>query len=111
MKKLLALGVILFFTNTALAVRKEGGEIYSASWCGPCQQLHIDIARSPGWTIGESGQVHFRVIDDSDGSQPGINSLPTIIYYKNNKEVARIVGYDGDIKTVLDTYTNKVKAK
>ena len=64
-----------------------------APWCGPCKMMgpifeetskdHKDVAFA---------KVNTDEASDVAGSQ-GIRGIPTLIFYKDGKEVARHVGY------------------
>lgn len=74
--------------------------LFTASWCGPCQQMKRDTLPplvERGWKIGESNTDHIQVIDSDDF--PGlmkrwnVSRLPTLIYLEGETEVRRSVGY------------------
>jgi thioredoxin 1 len=66
---------------------------FTATWCGPCKALAPiveDVAKEYDGKL----KVGKLDIDDSPGvaSRFGIRGVPTVIVFKNGKEVARQVG-------------------
>jgi thioredoxin 1 len=66
---------------------------FTATWCGPCKALAPiveDVAKEYEGKL----KVGKLDIDDSPGvaSRFGIRGVPTVIVFKNGKEVARQVG-------------------
>lgn len=65
-----------------------------ATWCGPCKMLAPVIAG-----IAKDHEADLKVCKadvDENGdiaAQFGISSIPTVILFKNGKEVKRSVGY------------------
>ncbi|WP_213358121.1 thioredoxin [Chlamydiifrater phoenicopteri] len=65
---------------------------FFAEWCGPCRMLTPiieEIAKEiPGVSIGKVN------IDESSkiAGSLGISSIPTLILFKDGKEVERVVG-------------------
>lgn len=64
-----------------------------ASWCGPCQIMHPilnEVANNMLW------KVKFAKINIDEypniADMAKIEEIPTMIVFKNGKEVARIVG-------------------
>ncbi|MGB9742290.1 MAG: thioredoxin [candidate division WOR-3 bacterium] len=64
-----------------------------APWCGPCRMIAPVIER-----IAERYASRIRVgkvnVDENPGTAGrfGIMSIPTLIFFKNGKEVERIIG-------------------
>lgn len=83
--------------------------LFSASWCGPCQEMKGDLQkpeRTPnatcarlqkaGWKIGVEPSNHVQVVD-MDASPElsekySIQSLPTLILIENGRELRRLEG-------------------
>lgn len=68
---------------------------FFAAWCGPCKMLHPIFER-----VAENNQnltfVRIDVDQDFDlAAKLGIQSIPTIIVFKDGKEVARKLGFMG----------------
>ena len=65
----------------------------SASWCPPCQKLkpiYHDVAH----TLNDKAVFAEVDIDQFTGTEAlKVMSLPTILYFKNGKEVTRTVGF------------------
>ncbi len=68
---------------------------FFAKWCGPCQMLSpiiMDLDKKFNDEV-----VFYKV--DVDESQEcairyGVEAMPTLVFFKNNAEVERIVGYE-----------------
>lgn len=64
-----------------------------APWCGPCRQISplIDQLATEYSGSAKVGKVN---IDDNQGvaSQYGVESIPTLIVFKNGEIVARFLG-------------------
>lgn len=64
-----------------------------APWCGPCRMLAPILEETAAEVEGKA--VIAKVNVDEEGSlaeQFGVFSIPTMIVFKNGKEVDRIVG-------------------
>ena len=71
----------------------ESGESivqFSANWCGPCKVLSATLEGMADISL----PVYKVDIDKDQGlaSQNGIRSIPTLIFFRNGKEVARTMG-------------------
>jgi len=66
---------------------------FTATWCGPCKAL-APIVEDVAKEFEGKLKVGKLDIDDSPGvaSRFGIRGVPTVIVFKNGKEVARQVG-------------------
>ena len=66
-----------------------------APWCGPCKAL-APILEQASAAIGSKGDIAKVNIDDfSDiAKEYGISSIPTIIYFRDGKEVHRATGIE-----------------
>ncbi|MDR2737388.1 MAG: thioredoxin [Puniceicoccales bacterium] len=64
-----------------------------APWCGPCRAMAEVIAQA-ALEIGDAAMVAKVNVDESPGlaDEFGVQSIPTIIYFRNGKEVRRTVG-------------------
>lgn len=65
-----------------------------ATWCGPCRMIAPAIE-----TIADEldGTLDVFKLDVDEGDEIaakyGVMSIPTVIFFKNGKEVDRVVGY------------------
>ena len=83
-------------TNFEGEVREKTGKVlvdFYADWCGPCKMLSpvIDeVAQERGdITVGK-----VNVTDDAElAAIYGVQSIPTLIVFKDGKEIVRSVGY------------------
>ena len=66
---------------------------FTATWCGPCKVL-APLFQQLSEEFG--GKASFRTVDvdqESDfATQNKVSSIPTIIIFKNGKEVQRHIG-------------------
>lgn len=66
---------------------------FYAPWCGPCKML-APILDQLTEELGESARIYKIDVDqDSElAAQFGVMNVPTLILFKEGKEVERIVG-------------------
>ena len=65
-----------------------------APWCGPCKMLSPIIEEASGKLEGKAFLGKVCVDDEKELAQRfSVMSIPTIIVFKNGKEVDRSVGY------------------
>lgn len=68
---------------------------YGATWCGPCKMI-APILEELSDTYGSVVFVDVDV-DDEESSEStaknGVSMVPTVIFYKNGKEIDRFVGF------------------
>lgn len=80
---------------------------YYADWCGPCQMLKPIIDQ----ISKEMDDVEFFRVDIDQhrdlAVNEGVQSIPTIVLYKDGKEVARDAGFKP--KNLLETWLNNNK--
>ncbi|MEM0343244.1 MAG: thioredoxin [Thermoplasmata archaeon] len=64
-----------------------------APWCGPCRMIAPTIE---AMAKDYKGRVTFAKLDTDEAPRTamslGIHSIPTIIYFKDGKQVERLVG-------------------
>lgn len=88
---------------------KENGLLvvdFWAEWCGPCKMLGPVIEQLANDYDGKAVVGKVNVDDEPELAQRfGIMSIPTVIFFKDGKEVARKVGVMpmGEFTKVLDT--------
>lgn len=89
--------MLLHFTDQNFKTETANGfavvDMY-ADWCGPCRMMapiYEELAKE------YDGRVKVGKLDvDSDPEVPGqfgVSSIPTIVFLKDGKEVARLVGF------------------
>ncbi len=76
-----------------------------APWCGPCRALTPTLEAAERELQGKAKVVKVN-IDEQPGLavQLGVQSIPTLIFFKNGKPVYRVVGVqpkDALVKHVL----------
>ena len=66
---------------------------FAAAWCPPCRMLSPIIAQVAGEVAGRAKVVSLDV-DESRNTAAKFNvmNVPTMIFFKDGKEAARIVG-------------------
>lgn len=87
----------------------DSGEIvivdYFATWCGPCKMLH-PVFDEVAQKYPNVNFVRLNVDEYLDFvEEQNVQNLPTIVAYKNGREIARSVGYVN--KDSLIEFTNK----
>lgn len=73
---------------------------FTASWCVPCKKLAPIMKQLEE----ENKSVEFETIDIDENnelaSEYGVRSIPTLIFFKDDKEVDRLVG--GNSKSEIE---------
>ena len=76
---------------------KESGLVvadFSATWCGPCKMLAPVIEEAERQFEGKCKIVNIDVDESSDLAQRfGIMAVPTVITFKDGKQVDAFSGY------------------
>ena len=76
---------------------------YWASWCGPCRML-APVFEELSNEIKDIKFIKLDVDDNSDVAESyGVMGIPTLILFKDGKEIKRIVGFKSkeDLKKEL----------
>lgn len=64
-----------------------------APWCGPCRMIGPAIEEMANEFAGKAVVAKINVDEVGDvASEFGVMSIPTLIYFKDGKEVKRFVG-------------------
>ena len=96
---------ILTNSNFQSEVLNAAGPVlvdFWATWCGPCKRQApiVETLADKGYTVGKVD------VDQEPGlaQQFQIMSIPTLVVFKNGKEVERLIGLHSEeqIKAVLD---------
>ncbi|MCE9581163.1 MAG: thioredoxin [Planctomycetes bacterium] len=64
-----------------------------ATWCGPCKRVAPIVEELAGQFTGKA-RIYKMDVDQNQGipARFGVMSIPTIVLFKDGKEVDRIVG-------------------
>lgn len=67
---------------------------FFAEWCGPCQML-APILKNLEQKYTDSIEVYKVDVDESQAvaMRYGITAMPTLLFFKDNQEIERQVGY------------------
>ncbi len=83
-------------TDDTFAKEIEKGVIlvdFYADWCGPCRMLAPILEQVAGEVKGKASIGKVNIDHESKtASQFQITSVPTMILFKNGKEINRLVG-------------------
>jgi thioredoxin 1 len=93
------------FTDTNFSEEISKGVVlvdFYADWCGPCRMLAPVLEKVEGELGGKAviGKVNIDT-EQKTASQFQISSVPTMILFKDGKEVKRQVGML-DAKAIMD---------
>ena len=74
---------------------------FFATWCGPCRMLSpvIEEIDKEGLVKCDFAKVDVDELGEA-AARFGINSIPTLIIFKNGEPVQTLVGYRGKLQLV-----------
>lgn len=100
--------VYLNQNNFNQVVQNSGGTVlvdFYADWCGPCKMIS-PIIEQVAKEYGEKATIAKLNVDENNAlaAQFRVMSIPTLIYFKDGKEVQRVMGArpKADITRTLD---------
>ena len=72
-----------------------------ATWCGPCKMLGPTIEEIAGELDGKIAVGKVDVDENRElAIKYGVMSIPTVIYFKNGEEAARLIGVQSKEKLI-----------
>ena len=72
-----------------------------ATWCGPCTMLGPTIEEIAGELDGKIAVGKVDVDENRElAIKYGVMSIPTVIYFKNGEEAARLIGVQSKEKLI-----------
>ncbi|HEY7348356.1 MAG TPA: thioredoxin [Ktedonobacterales bacterium] len=79
---------------------------YWAPWCGPCRAMAPVFEQM---STEYAGKLRFAKMNTDDNPETpvryGIQGIPTVIFFKDGREVNRMVGYGGPtaLKRIIES--------
>ncbi len=82
---------------------------FNATWCGPCKMLHPILEELSG-ELPETQQIAQLDIDQNVplARKFGVMSVPTMIFFKNGKAIAKMVGLQ-EKQNIVDAFAQVEK--
>lgn len=91
------------FENIVLTEKKPAIVDFWAVWCGPCKMLAPTVEELASELEGKAAVGKVDVDENRElAVKYGVMSIPTVIYFKDGKEITRLVGVQSKEK-LLDT--------
>lgn len=78
---------------------------FYADWCGPCRMLSPTVEALANKYEGKANIVKLNVDNVEEVAyRYRVQSIPTLIFFKNKEEVARVIGYKSqeDLEEVIE---------
>jgi len=70
---------------------------FNATWCAPCRAQDPIIKKLAERFAGKAGIESLDIDDNRETAQSlGIHSIPTLILFKNGKEMQRFIGLQSE---------------
>ena len=73
--------------NELLASGNMGMVLISATWCNPCTQFKPQVTQ-----LAKDNDLTFHLLDADKSNVSGVESIPTLILYKDGKVVKQLSG-------------------
>jgi thioredoxin 1 len=77
-----------------------------AEWCGPCKMVGPIVEKVAGDYAGKLKVGKLNVDENSSTPQQyGVQGIPTLIFFKNGKDVNRVIGFQPEekLKSTVDS--------
>ena len=89
------------FENIVLNNKENAIVDFWATWCGPCKMLGPTIEEIAGELDGKIAVGKVDVDENRElAIKYGVMSIPTVIYFKNGEEAARLIGVQSKEKLI-----------
>ena len=89
------------FENIVLNEKENAIVDFWATWCGPCKMLGPTIEEIAGELDGKIAVGKVDVDENRElAIKYGVMSIPTVIYFKNGEEAARLIGVQSKEKLI-----------